>query len=132
MALTEEQMIDRVRASLDAFNRGDFEAAAEVAHPDIAFLRPGGQSELRGSEALRGWMEPDAFESQTLDPDLSEAAGNKVLVRQRAVARGAGSGIEIEIDTWAVWTFDEDGLVTRIEGYLPYQEAEARRAFLAS
>jgi limonene-1,2-epoxide hydrolase len=132
VSVTEEQMIARVKATFEAFNRRDFKTATENAHPDIVFLRPGGQSELRGIEALRAWMEPDAFESQILHPELLEAAGNRVLVRQHAVARGAGSGIEVEIDSWGVWTFDEDGLVTRVEVYLHHQEAEARRALLAT
>jgi hypothetical protein len=35
----------------------------------------------------------------------------------------------MEIDSWAVWTFDEDRRITRIETYLDHEEAEARRAF---
>jgi hypothetical protein len=49
-------------------------------------------------------------------------------VRQKGRARGASSGIEVETETWAVWTFDEDGLATRIEGYLIHQEDEALKA----
>ena len=54
--------------------------------------------------------------------------GDKVLVRQHTWGRGAGSGIELEIDTWVVWTFDGDGLVTRIEAFLIHQETAALEA----
>jgi hypothetical protein len=54
--------------------------------------------------------------------------GNKVLVRQHAQARGAGSGIELDIGSWAVWTLDDEGLVMRLESYLHHQEAEALEA----
>jgi len=54
--------------------------------------------------------------------------GDKVLVRARTRARGAGSGIELDIDIWTVWTFDDDGLVTRAESFLPHQAAEATEA----
>ncbi len=54
--------------------------------------------------------------------------GDKVLVRHNTRARGAGSGIELDIDTWAVWTLDDNGLVTRIEGFLIYEESAALEA----
>ena len=54
--------------------------------------------------------------------------GSKVLVRQRAPARGAGSGIELDMEGWAVWTLNDEGLVMRLESYLLHQEAEALEA----
>ena len=49
-----------------------------------------------------------------MEPKEFRANGDKVLVHQNTRARGAASGIELDIDTWAVWTLDDDGLVTRI------------------
>jgi hypothetical protein len=72
-------------------------------------------------------MEPDAFETQRIEPLDFEVSGNRVLVRQRTTARGAGSGIELDVENWAVFTFD-DGLIVRGEGFLVDQEAEARQA----
>ena len=131
MGNPEETLIKRVRETLDAFNRGDFDKAVEIAHPNVVFIRPGELPELRGAENIRVWMEPDAFESQLLEPTDFQAVGNRVLVRQHATARGAGSGIEVELDTWSVWTFDEDGRVTRVESFSDQEEAEARRALCA-
>jgi ketosteroid isomerase-like protein len=128
MGLTPEQMVERLRRTYELFNAGEFDAAVELAHPEIVFVRTGAQSELRGADALRAWMEPDAFESQVIEPTDFEATGNRVLVRQDATARGAGSGIEVEIESWTVWTFDDDGRVTRMEFFLPDEEDEARRA----
>jgi len=88
MADRDEEIIARLRRTYEAFSRGDFDAAIELAHPE----------------------------------------GNKVLVRQHARARGAGSGIELDIDSWVVWTMDDDGLATRLEFYLQHQEAEALEA----
>jgi hypothetical protein len=34
----------------------------------------------------------------------------------------------MELDQWVVWTVDDDGLMTRMEGFLPHQEAEALEA----
>jgi ketosteroid isomerase-like protein len=127
MGLTPEQMVERLRRTYQLFNAEEFDAALEMAHPDIVFVRPGAQSELRGANALRAWMEPDAFESQLIEPKDFEAAGNRVLVRQHATARGAGSGIEVEIESWTLWTFDDDGKATRMQFFLPNEEDEARR-----
>jgi ketosteroid isomerase-like protein len=128
MSIPEKDLIERLRRVYGLFNAEDFDAAMEIAHADIVFARPGGQSDVRGAEALRAWMEPDAFESQAIEIEEFEVAGNRVLVRQHATARGAGSGIEIEIESWTVWTFDDDGKATRMQFFLPNEEGEARRA----
>jgi ketosteroid isomerase-like protein len=127
--ITDEQIRETLQRGYDAFNRGDYDAVAELVHPDVLFIRPGAEPALKGSDAFRAWMEPDAFESQVSEPREVEIRGQRVLVHQHTTARGAGSGIEMGIDSWAVWTFDEEGRVTRIETYLDHEEAEARRAF---
>ena len=121
-------MIDALRRTYEAFNRGDFDAAVAIAHPEIEFVPVGGQASLRGAEAVRAWMEPDAFEEQRIEPLDFRVEGKKVLVRQHAQARGAGSGINLDLEIWTVWTFDDDLLVTRVESYLPHQESEALEA----
>jgi ketosteroid isomerase-like protein len=121
-------MIDALRRTFEAFNRGDFDAAVAIAHPEIEFVPPGGQASLRGAAAVRAWMEPDAFEEQRIEPLDFRVQGNKALVRQHAQARGAGSGIELDIENWTIWTFDDDLLVTRLESFLPHEESEALEA----
>jgi len=128
MGLTEEQMIDGLRRNADALNRGDFDAAIEMAAPDIVLVRPGGLPALHGAEAVRAWMEPDAFESQKIEMLSHEVVGNRLLMRSRTKAKGAGSGIEVEIEALTVWTFTEDGKVGRVEAFTPAEEDEARRA----
>ncbi len=44
------------------------------------------------------------------------------------MAQGAASGIEMDVRTWSVWTFDEDGLIARIEIDLDHEEERAREA----
>ena len=131
MGIPEDTVRETVRAGYEAFNRRDYDKVAELVHPDVVFVRPGAEPSLTGSDAFRAWMEPDAFDSQISEPTEVEIRGQKVLVHQRTAARGAGSGIEMEIDSWAVWSFDEDGTVTRIETYLDHEEADARRSFEA-
>src|SRR5919201_2408342 len=114
----EAQVIARLRSTYEAFNRGDFDAALAIARPDIEFVRPGGQAPVRGVAALREWMEPDAFEEQRIEPLDFRVEGDKVLVRLQARVRGAGSGIEMDIGAWSVWTFDDGRFATRLEFYL--------------
>ena len=130
MAIPEEELLERLNRGYEAFNRGDYAAATEWVHPDVVMvsLSPG-RTELRGAEALRAWMEPDAFESQNSEARKIEIEGNRALIRQHTRARGSGSGIEMEIGSWAVWTFDDEGRVTRIENFLEHDEDEARRVF---
>ena len=78
-------------------------------------------------EASRG-SAPDAFDLQVIEPLEFIDSGDKVLVKQHVKSRGAGSGIELEGHSWSVWTVNEDGLATRVEGFLEQDEAQAREA----
>jgi ketosteroid isomerase-like protein len=128
MSDRDEEIIARLRRAYEALNRGDFDAAIEFAHPEAELVPPGGQAPLRGAEAVRAWMEPDAFASQDIEPLDFRVEGNKVLVRVHSRVRGAASGIELEVDLWVVWTLNDDGLVTRVENYLDHEKAEALEA----
>jgi len=128
MSAPDEEIIARLRRVYDAFNRRDFDAAIEIAHPEIEFIRPMGQPPLRGAGALRAWMQPEAFEEQRLEALEFKVNGDRILVRQRSTARGAGSGIDVDVDFWAVWTLNDDGLATRLRFYLDHQKADALEA----
>src|SRR4051812_26988850 len=108
-----------LRAGFAAYARGDFDAVAETFHPDIEIQPIGGQLPIRSREAVRQWLEPDAFTRQ--EPELLEVRveGTKALTRHRTRAYGANSGIAIDFEMWTVWTFDDTGLVTRWEMYSP-------------
>jgi limonene-1,2-epoxide hydrolase len=123
-----EEIARRIRAGIDAMNRGDFEAATESMHPDIEYIAPGGQPPVRGVERMRAWMEPSAFERQRTEVLDVAVFGDRALLHSRLTARGAGSGIEMQAEAWTVFTVDDDMRVTRIEAFLPHEEAEARRA----
>ena len=123
-----EESIRSLRRAYEAFSRGDFDAAIEIAHPEVEFIPPGGQSPIRGAKAFRAWMEPDALEGQRIEPLEFRTNGNKVLVRQNIWARGVTSGIELDFEAWVVWTLDDDGLVTRLESFLIHEEGEALEA----
>ena len=122
--MTDEEMIAALRIH-EAFNRRDFDAVVEPAHPDVELVRAGGMSSLKGVAALREWMEPDAFEEQHYEPLDFRVKGDKVFERVHVTGRGAGSGIEVDFVTYIVWTLDDHGLVKEAQGFLPHEEAEA-------
>ena len=125
----DAENVARLRRAYEAFSRGDFDRAVDLGvHPEIEYIPAGGQRPLRGIDEFRTWMEPDAFDLQQVEPADNEIAGNKALVRQHGIMRGAGSGIEMEVESFAVFTLDEEGLLIRLEIFQPYEEAEARRA----
>ena len=126
--MTDEEMIAALRRLHDAFNRGDFEAVVQMAHPDIEIVRTGGQSSIKGIAALREWMEPDAIEEPRLEPLDFRVKGDKVLVRTHVTGRGAGSGIEMDFVIYIVWTLDDHGLVKEAQAFYPHEEAEALEA----
>jgi ketosteroid isomerase-like protein len=126
--VSDEETIERLQAGYDAFNRGDFDTAIAFFHPDVEYIPVGGQPPVRGAEGFRAWMEPSAFERQVVEPREITVNGDKALVRIHAAVRGAGSGIEMEVESWVVLTQDPDGLVTRMEVFFLYEEEQARAA----
>jgi len=126
--VTDEEIIERLRAGYCAFNRGDFDTAVAFFHPDVEYVPVGGQPPIRGADQIRAWMEPSAFERQVIEPRDIVVNGDKVLLLLHSEIRGAGSGIEMEVEAWTVMTQDSDGLITRMETFFLHDEAEARAA----
>jgi ketosteroid isomerase-like protein len=124
-----EEKVEVVRRWFEAINSEDFDTALGLVHPEIEFVPPGGQPPYRGAKSLRRWMEPDAFPGQVVQLVESIVVSERtILAKQHVTARGASSGIELDLNSWSVWTFDQDGLVTRVEIYLDREEEKAREA----
>lgn len=124
-----EDNIERARRLLEAVGSEDYETAMELVHPQVELVPPGSQAPRIGATRFRRWLEPDAFAQQDISPlEWVVGESGKVLSRQHIKARGSGSGIELEIVSFTVWSFDDAGLVTRIEIYLPHEEDRARAA----
>ena len=132
MSKRDAELVARVQRRMDAYNRGDFDAVMKGVHPEIELVLAGDQQPLKGAAQFRAWMEPDAFESQVLEPLDFRVVGNKVLVRLLSHIRATGSGFEGDFLFWNVSTLDEAGLLIRLEVYLHYQEANALEALRRS
>jgi ketosteroid isomerase-like protein len=126
-----QEYVETARRWLEAISGGseDFDRALALVHRDIVFVPPGDQAAYRGAESLRRWMQPDAFQEQVVKTfETIVVTDRTILGRQLITAQGTASGIELDVITWSVWTFDEDGLITRIEVYLDHEEDKAREA----
>jgi ketosteroid isomerase-like protein len=129
VTIEPEEFEARLRRGLAAFSEGDFDATAALMADDIELVRPGGLGTLRGVATLRQWMEPDALEGMTIEAVDIQVAGDKALVKQRTTARGAGSGIELDLVSWGIWTIRPDGLLARIEVFQDYEKEQALEAW---
>jgi len=127
-AVTEDgdDAVELVRGGYDAFNRGDFEQAAKLLHPEIVWHRMVEvEQSVQGVDAAKELMEPQAFSSQRNEVHSIELIGDYVLVDATFHAVGAGSGIELEQRGFHLWRIEEG---TAIEFRAFVERAEALRA----
>jgi ketosteroid isomerase-like protein len=124
-----QENVEVVRRWFEAFSSEDFDAAIALVHRNVMLVPPGDQAPYRGAESLRRWMEPDAFRQLVAKPlEMVVVTDRTILARQHVTGKGRASGIDLDTTTWSVWTFDEDGLITRIEIYLPHEKDKALEA----
>jgi hypothetical protein len=112
MADDSEDAVKLFREGYDAFNRGDFESAARMLHPEIVWHRAVDvEHSIQGSEAAKDLMEPKAFSEQRNEIHSIELLGDFVLVDSTFHAVGAGSGIELDQRNFHVWRLDGEAAV---------------------
>jgi ketosteroid isomerase-like protein len=114
--------IERIKAGWAAYNEGDFDAVMDMLDEGVEIRRLGGLETLRGKEAIRDWLAPDAYEFQRFE-ELTEFRenGDRILVTCDWHARGRGSGIEVDGRMFLVFTFRGDKW-SRLEVYLDEDE----------
>jgi ketosteroid isomerase-like protein len=109
----QRQNGELTRRGFDAYNTGDYEAVVELLHADVELhadheLLNSGSYE--GPEGFMQWSAQwlEAWEDFRVDADSIATFGdNWVLVDSHQVARGAGSGIPVEMDVfWALEAVD--------------------------
>jgi ketosteroid isomerase-like protein len=119
--------VEKVRESIAAYNRRDFDAAVEFFDPEIEWVFPpsmGAESCHGPEEVKRLWRGVDeTFEEFRLEPQEFLDAGDRVAVRARFHGRGKASGAEIAEEMFHhVFTF-RNGRVVRIEHVTDWDEA---------
>jgi ketosteroid isomerase-like protein len=105
-------------------NEGDYDRTADLFAIDAEVQRVDQFGIVRGREAIRRWLAPDAIEQRGAVIALEES-GDHVLATCDLRIRGTGSGVEVANTVYVVFTF-RGTQVTRMEVY--FQQAEAAAA----
>jgi ketosteroid isomerase-like protein len=123
-----QENVELVRTLLSAYDRADYEAALEALDPDIEWHVPPGIS--IGREVYRGrdevqkgfaeWL--GAWDTYRFEPEEVIDRGDHVVVGGMQTGRGRGSGVEVRLPTFHVFTL-RDGKVTRHRSYRDRTEA---------
>jgi hypothetical protein len=121
--------VELVRAQYERWNTQDFEGWIQAFDPDAEYMSSvaasvDGDGEYRGHEGLRRFVSEyfEGWEYFRLEPTEYIDRGPSVAVVMRAVARGRGSGAQVDTELAHVWTF-RDGRAVRHESFASREEA---------
>jgi ketosteroid isomerase-like protein len=122
------------RAATEAFQRGDIDAFLATLDPEVEIFSTPELPNPGRFVGREGWIEwtsewLDAWEGFEIDIEEYEAVGrHHVLMSARQRARGAGSGVPVEMRVFYLAEY-RDGLATRFHLYANREEAlEVARA----
>jgi uncharacterized protein len=121
------ELRDAIRVAYAAFSRGEVEAVVDLLHPDVEWVPPPSSLDpqpLRGRDAVRRYLAPNFFESQSAEPIEVLEEGDRVLVIARVRARGRESGVELDQTAYHLWTVAE-GRAVRFAAFVDRDEALA-------
>jgi ketosteroid isomerase-like protein len=124
-----EELVEKVRRSVDAWNRGDVDGWLEPAHPEIEWISEiarrmeGAERVYRGLAEVRDyWDDWHATWDVHIDITQTYDAGDTVVAVANLKTRGEASGIDLERPIAYVFEF-EDGRAHRVRSYFDPQEA---------
>jgi uncharacterized protein len=123
-----QENVELVRTLLGAYDRADYESALAALDPDIEWhVPPGvsiGREVYRGrDEVQRGFAEwLGAWDTYRFESEEVLDHGDHVFVGGMQTARGRGSGVEVRLPTFHVFTL-RGGKVTRHRSYRDRTEA---------
>ena len=116
-----------IEAGVHAFNGEDHERLLDLLTEDVEWKRVDGLPDeggtLHGREEVRAFLEPEVFDRSRFEV-LEVVEGEDIaLVHGVFHARGAGSGIELDVETYVVY-FVRDGRSHRVENWRRREDAE--------
>jgi len=97
------EKLEVLKNAYDSLNKGDLEAALRHAADDFVIQRAGPDPPVRGKDAVRAFLAPDAFSELIFDPLEFREGETSVFVWLTVRVRGAGSGIAMEQRAAHVW-----------------------------
>jgi ketosteroid isomerase-like protein len=124
----QRENIEAIRAGVEAFRRGDFEAVLTLLDEDVEVYMPTelpNSGTYRGHDGYRQWVAQwlEAWEGFDLEIEQIEPVGQThVVSRTHQTARGKGSGIPVEM--WIAYMWDvRDGRAIAMHLYATWEEA---------
>jgi ketosteroid isomerase-like protein len=124
-----QENVELLRRGIEAFNRADASVAMELVTPDVEWgttgTFPGLEGVYRGPEALPNWMATIRSAWEWFEVGIDEVVhdeGNMLVVAELLRGRGRGSGAEVEMRVFSVYSFRE-GKVRRRQAFTDRDEA---------
>ena len=121
--------VDKARASLEGWNRGDADAWLESAHPEVEWSSAvarqveGPDHVYRGhAEMRRFWDEWHSVWDMTIEITGTRDVGDDVVLIGSTRIRGEASGVDLERPYAWVFEFDQ-GLVRKARAYFDPRDA---------
>jgi ketosteroid isomerase-like protein len=120
-----QENVEIVRRAWETWERGDLTGWLETVSDDLVTCRPGlDNATYHGREGFLAqaseWSE--GFAEWTVAAEELIDAGDQVVVRNHQTARGAASGVPIEMDSWFVTTVRK-GKIVRVDIFANEREA---------
>jgi ketosteroid isomerase-like protein len=112
--------VDLERRSFEAFERGDRAAWLAEFDGQVVVRQTAPIPDARTYQGHEGLVQVVSDWTQVFDDlvmtaeDFTDVGNKKVLVRVHQQARGAGSGVAMDFDTWFVYTVTS-GKIARVE-----------------
>ena len=114
--------IENLKEGFDAYNNGDFERTLDLWEEDVEVAgRLVSREPVRGKEAVRSWMVPEAID-QCGEPIEFRDLGGRVLVTCDWHIHGRKTGIDVDNRLYFLFTM-RAGKVARLETFAAEQEA---------
>jgi ketosteroid isomerase-like protein len=119
--------VQTLRNAYQALNRGEIARALDVLDPDAEWSEHSDLPEAatyRGRDSIRAFLESylESWEQFHQDTEDVIDGGDQVAVLLHLVARGRGSGIEVEARYAHLWTMRE-GKGVRVDAYADRERA---------
>jgi hypothetical protein len=127
-----ERHLALVRQAVEAWNANDWDTIRELNHPDVEILAPPGWPEagtFKGWDAVHEQFErlKDPWsEEQVTILGLEEVSDGVVLCNARWIGEGQTSGIEMDLEMWVIYAYEDDKIV--LTGFNFDREAALRMA----
>src|SRR3954464_15024175 len=124
----QQRNIELTRRGFEAYNAGDYEGVVALLHTDVELhaddeLLNGG--DFHGHEGFMRWSAEwlEAWDEFRIEPRSIETfSEHAILIDTHQVARGAGSGVGVEMDVF--WAFEaRAGKLSRMHLYAARERA---------